>query len=128
MTPPDSALGREKLTLTKRVELLERDRAQQSRALTELVGSVGKGFSDEQLGQIREAFRAELGAAGLRIDGAEQQDEARKDFLFMRRFRMSWEGAAAKIGNAILYGAIGVLAVIIGSGFWTWIKSGGRGL
>ncbi len=46
----EDALGRNRMTLTKRVELLERDRAQQSRAITELVATVGKGFTDEQLG------------------------------------------------------------------------------
>ena len=75
---PADDLGRGNLTLEKRVELLERDRAQQSRAITELVQKFQKGFTPEQLAQIRSAFRAEVSGAGLRIDDAEQQDAARR--------------------------------------------------
>lgn len=124
MTPPDSALGREKLTLTKRVELLERDRAQQSRALTELVGSVGKGFTDEQLGQIRAAFREELADAGLRLDGAEQQDEAREDFRFLRRLRLRLDGAASKIGWLFIAAAFGAVMYLVNLGLSAW-RTGG---
>ncbi|RDE10109.1 hypothetical protein [Pelagibacterium lacus] len=127
MTPPDSALGRASLTLTKRVELLERDREQQSRIITEMVESVGKGFSDEQLSQISKVFREALADAGLRLDGTEQQFEAREDFRFLRRFRLSWDGASKKVGGAILGGAIIIVGVILVSGFWAWINSGGRG-
>ena len=128
MTPPDSALGRSSLTLSKRVELLERDREQQSRIITELVGNVGNGFSEEQLAQMREAMRQVLTDAGLRLDDTDQQFEAREDFRFLRRFRLSWDGAAKKVGGAILGGVIVVVAAIMVAGFWTWIKSGGRGL
>lgn len=120
-------LGRKRLTLTDRVTLLERDRAQQSRALTELVEKVGKGFSDEQLAQIRAAMREELSDAGLRLDGTDQQFEAREDFRFLRRWRLSWDGASKKVGGAILGGAIIIVGVILMSGFWAWINSGGRG-
>lgn len=123
----DDALGRKRLTLTDRVTLLERDRAQQSRALTELIEKVGKGFSDEQLAQIRAAMREELSDAGLRLDGTDQQFEAREDFRFLRRWRLSWDGASKKVGGAILGGAIIVVGAILMSGFWAWINTGGRG-
>lgn len=122
----DDVLGRKRLTLAERVALLERDRAQQSRALTELIEKVGKGFSDEHLGQIRAAFREELADAGLRLDDANHQDAAREDFRFLRRLRQSWDGTSQKIGSAILGGAIIIIGAIIVSGFWTWINSGGR--
>lgn len=127
MTPPDSALGRASLTVTKRIELLERDRAEQSRVITEMVESVGKGFSDEQLAQMREAMRQVLTDAGLRLDDTDQQFEAREDFRFLRRLRISWDGASKKVGGAILGGAIIIVAAIMVAGFWTWINSGGRG-
>ena len=123
----DDTLGRKRLTLTDRVTLLERDRAQQSRALTELVEKVGRGFSDEQLAQIRAAMREELSDAGLRLDGTDQQFEAREDFRFLRRWRVSWDGASKKVGGAILGGAIIIVGAILMSGFWAWINSGGRG-
>lgn len=123
----DDALGRSKMTMAKRVELLERDRAQQSRMITELVEKVTQGFTSEQLSQIRGAFREELADAGLRLDGADHQDEAREDFRFLRRLRLSWDGTSKKIGSAILGGVIVIVGAIMVSGFWAWINSGGRG-
>lgn len=126
MSAPDDDLGRGKLTLSKRIELLERDRAQQSRVLTELVQAVSKGFTTEQVAQIKTAFREELANAGLRLDDDDHQDEAREDFRFLRRLRQAWDGAAGKVGNAALLAVIGVCATIIGLGFWAWINSGGK--
>lgn len=122
----DDALGRTRLTNTRRIELLERDRAQQSRMITELVNA-GKEFTPAHLAQLRTALREELADAGLRLDGAEHQDEAREDFRFLRRLRQMWDGTAKKIGGAILTGLIVVAGVIIASGFWAWINSGGKG-
>lgn len=122
---PDD-LGRAKLTMARRIELLERDRAQQSRMITELVAKVSKGFTPEQVGQIRTAFREELADAGLRLDDANHQDEAREDFRFLRRLRISWDGAAKKIGNGVLAALITVAIGIIGAGFWAWLNNGGR--
>lgn len=124
--PEEDPLGRGKLTLSKRVDLLERDRAQQSRTLTEFVEKVGKGFTDQQLAQIRAAMREELADAGLRLDGADHQDEAREDFRFLRRLRLTWDGSTRKVGTAVLTALIGVAMIIFGSGFWQWISSGGK--
>lgn len=124
--PSDDELGRGKLTLAKRIELLERDRAQQSRMITELIHNVREGFTPGQLAQIKTAFREELADAGLRLDDAEHQDEAREDFRFLRRFRLRWDGAATKIGNAVLAAVILIAGGIIATGFWAWINSGGR--
>ena len=124
--PEDDPLGRGKLTLSKRVDLLERDRAQQSRTLTEFVEKVGKGFTDQQLAQIRAAMREELADAGLRLDGADHQDEAREDFRFLRGLRRLRDNMSNKIGNAVITAFIVIAFAIIGSGFWQWINSGGK--
>lgn len=119
--PEDDELGRGRLTQAKRIELLERDRAQQSRVITELVDKVGRGFTEQQLGQIRDAMREELSDAGLRLDNPDNQDEAREDFRFLRKLRRAFDGISTQVGRSILLGFIGVLAVIIGLGFWRWI-------
>jgi len=127
VTPPeDDELGRGRMTQGKRIELLERDRAQQSRMITELVDKVGKGFTDQQLAQIRDAMREELSDAGLRLDNADNQDEAREDFRFLRRLRKAFDGISTQVGRSVLLGFIGVAAVIIGLGFWQWIGRLGK--
>jgi len=119
------SLGRARLTNTKRVEMLERDRAQQSRVLTELVNA-SKSFTPEQIAQLRMVIREEWADAGLRLDGAAHQDEAREDFRFLRRLRLTWDGTAKKVGGAVLTAIIAVALIIFGSGFWAWISSGGK--
>lgn len=124
--PEHDSLGRANLTQGKRIELLERDRAQQSRVLSELVDKVGKGFSEQQMDQLRAVMTDVLADAGLRLDDASHQDEAREDFRFLRRLRLSWDGGAKKVGSAVLTALILVALTIIGSGFWAWIGSGGK--
>lgn len=119
------ALGRSRLTNTKRIELLEKDREDQSRVLTALVES-SKSFTQEQVAQIRAAFREELADAGLRIDSPDHQDAAKEDFRFLRRLRLTWDGSTKKVGTAVLTALIGVALIIFGSGFWQWISSGGK--
>ena len=79
------------------------------------------GFTDEQIAQIRAAFREELADAGLRLDDATHQDEAREDFRFLRRLRISWDGAVNQVGNAVLLALIAVGGTIVGLGFWAWL-------
>lgn len=121
----ENPLGRGRMTLGKRVELLERDRAQQSRVLTEIVNA-GKTFTPEQIAQLRAVMREEWADAGLRVDDAGHQDEAREDFRFLRRLRLTWDGSTQKVGTAVLTALIGVALIIFGSGFWQWINSGGK--
>lgn len=123
---PDDELGRARLTNTRRIELLERDRAQQSRAITELVNKVQKGFTPEQLEQIRTAFREELADAGLRLDDGKSQDAAREDFRWLRRARLAWDGAAIKVGGAILGALLVICGVVITSGLVAWVQSLGK--
>ena len=79
-------------------------------------------FSAAQIKQLRTIFREELADAGLRLDDAEHQDAAKEDFRFLRRLRLTWDGAAGKVGNAVLGGLVTVLLAIIGAGFWTWFS------
>lgn len=84
----------------------------------------------EQLKQfediVRKAIRDELGSAGLRVDEANHVDEARKDFMFLRKIRGTWESAVNKVGNAVLFGLVAIVATIGGTGFWAWLQSGGK--
>jgi hypothetical protein len=120
MTDTDDNPAR--LTEDQRLTLLERDAREHARALTGIVERIGKGFTDEQIDQIRTAFRQELAEAGLRLDEPEHQDAAREDFRFVRRLRLAWDGAVKKVGNAVLLAIVGVVAVIFGLGFWAWIN------
>ena len=109
--------------LEHRLNALEQASQQHARIITEHVEKVGRGFSDEQIAQIRAAFREELADAGLRLDDAEHQDLAREDFRFLRRLRLSWDGAVSRIGNAVLLAIIAIGGTIIGLGFWAWLSS-----
>lgn len=120
------ALGRGKMTNTQRIELLEHDRESQSRVLTALVEG-SKAFTPEQVAQLRAVMVDVLGDAGLRLDEAEHEDEAREDFRFLRRFRKAFDGASTQIGGALLMALIGIAAIIVGLGFWQWIGQGTKG-
>ena len=110
------------LSAEQRLALLERDDRDHARILTELV-QASRSFTDEQLEQLRTLFREELADAGLRIDGPEHVDEAREDFRFLRKLRQAWDSAGNKVGNAVLFGVIGIAGSIIGLGFWAWLSS-----
>ena len=81
-------------------------------------------FTRAQLAQltdaIRHAVREELADAGLRIDGIDHQDAAKEDFRFLRRLRVGLDGAAAKIGWAIIAAMLGGLVWIVGAGLNAW--------
>jgi hypothetical protein len=83
-------------------------------------------FSQAQLEQLRQVFREELADAGLRLDGPDHVDEAREDFRFVRRFRLTFEGASKKVGSAVLFGIIAVAGAIVSLGFWAWLGRGGQ--
>lgn len=51
---------------------------------------------------VRHAVREELADAGLRLHDEDHQDEARLDFLFLRRIRTAYSGAASKVGGAVI--------------------------
>lgn len=120
-------LGRGKMTVSKRLALLENDREQQSRVLTELIQKVqASHLTPEQLTQIvRLAVREEMADSGLRLDGEIHQDAAKEDFRFLRNLRKTWDGAVSKVGNAVLLAGVAVGGTIFGLGFWAWISKGG---
>ncbi|MBZ9807710.1 hypothetical protein [Mesorhizobium sp. ESP-6-2] len=69
---------------------------------------------DELVELIREAVRAEFSDAGMRVDAPADIDEARADFMFLRRVRQAFNGAAAKIGGAVILAVVsGVLWLIV---------------
>jgi hypothetical protein len=77
-------------------------------------------FSPEQLNQLRAVFREELADAGLRIDNADHQDEARRDFMFLRSLRKGVNGTAAKIGWTVIAAILGVVFWLVNSGLNFW--------
>lgn len=110
--------------IAHRLHALEQGQQQHARIITEALEKVGKGFSDEQMAQLRQLFSEVLADAGLRVDEPDHQDAAREDFRFLRRLRLNWDGAVNKTGTAVLVALIGVASTIIGLGFWAWLSNG----
>ena len=83
-------------------------------------------FSPQQIKQletvVHKAVNEAFGEVGLRIDNASQQDEAREDLRFLRRMRRTWDGAARRVGNAVLGALVTLLIGIVGAGFWAWLS------
>src|SRR5690606_32415493 len=115
----DNALGRGRLTLTKRIELLEKDREDQSRVLTALVEG-SQTFTPEQLAQLRGVLVEVLADAGLRLEQTGDEDEARKDFMFLRAFRTGVTGTAGKIGWLVIAALCGALFWLVTAGLNAW--------
>jgi hypothetical protein len=74
-------------------------------------------ITDDQLKAMiedacRDAVRSELENAGLVIQEADHRSEARKDFTFLRAWRMRQDRLANAIGNAIL-AVVGLLVVAV---------------
>lgn len=73
------------------------------------------GFSAEELQQleaiVEKGVRKGFADAGLRTDEADQIDEARKDFAFVRSLRRGINGTASKIGWV-------VILAVLGGAFW----------
>jgi hypothetical protein len=114
-----SPLGRSKMTHAQRIELLEHDREAQSRVLTALVENA-KTFTPEQIAQLRAVMVDVLGDAGLRLDEAEHEDEARRDFMFLRSLRKGVNGTAAKIGWLVIAAVCGAVIWLVNSGLNVW--------
>lgn len=111
-----------RLSEAQRLSLLERDSRDHAKTLSIIVDKMGKGFSEEQLDQMRGVLNDVLADAGLRVNEPHDQDAAREDFRFIRRLRLAWDSAGKKVGNAVLFGALGILGSIIGLGFWAWLS------
>lgn len=72
---------------------------------------------DELVAVVRSAVRAEFSAAGLRVDAAADQDEAKEDFRFLRRVRRGVDGAASKVGMAIILAIVSGVMWLVWAGF-----------
>jgi hypothetical protein len=81
-------------------------------------------FSAAQLAQIalvvKEAVREEMGDAGLRLDGADHVDEARRDYMFLRALRKGVNGTAAKIGWFFIAAVLGAIVWLVNGGLNLW--------
>lgn len=77
---------------------------------------------DELIAAIRVAVRAEFSAAGLRIDDADAQDEAKEDFRFLRRLRQRADSVANKVGMAVILAIVVACLGFLWQGFASAIK------
>jgi len=82
------------------------------------------GLSQQQMQQIeavvRQAIREEFAEAGLRLDGPDHVDFARRDFMFVRSLRLAVSGVASKVGFAILIACLGGFVWLVQLGFNAW--------
>lgn len=87
-----------------------------------------EGFTPEQLRQlettVRKAVREEMADAGLRLDDGDHQDEARRDFMFLRSLRKGVNGTAAKIGWLVIAAVCGAVIWLVNSGLNFWRVGG----
>lgn len=113
-----------RLSTAQRLALLERDTRSHARSLTAIIATLGAGFTEQQMAQLHNVVREELSDLGVRLDSPDHVDDFREDVRFLRRMRQSWDNASKKTGNALLFGLFGIVASIIGLGFWAWIKRG----
>jgi len=116
----DHPLPTGKLTTNQRLLLLERDARSHARSLTTIIESLGAGFSPVEMKQLRDMFREELADAGLRIDGPEHVDDARRDFMFLRSLRQTLNGTASKIGWVFIAAVLTGIVWVVNLGLNTW--------
>lgn len=113
----------ELMVLLRRLDAVERNHTDLSSSHTKLVSMIegfGTSFSDHQVAQIRAAFREEIADAGLRLDDGDHQDEARRDFMFLRSLRKGVNGTAAKIGWLVIAAVCGAVIWLVNSGLSVW--------
>ena len=83
-----------------------------------------QAFTPEQLAQlatvVKAAVREEFADAGIRLDDANHQDEAREDFRFMRRLRLGVNGMAAKVGWVCIAAVFSGVVYLVSLGANTW--------
>ena len=81
-------------------------------------------FSAAQMAQIalvvKEAIREEMADAGLRLDGADHVDEARRDYMFLRSLRKGVNGTAGKIGWFFIAAVLGAVVWLVNGGLNMW--------
>ena len=81
-------------------------------------------FSPAQIAQltlaIKEVIREEMADAGLRLDGADHVDEARRDYMFLRSLRRGVNGTAAKIGWFFIAAILAAVVWLVNGGLNLW--------
>lgn len=79
------------------------------------------GFTEEQKRElaaiVEQGVRRGFAEAGLRTDEADQIDDARKDFSFVRSLRKGVEGTASKVGMAVILAITSGLIYLMVQGF-----------
>jgi hypothetical protein len=82
------------------------------------------GFSSEELAQleriVERGVRKGFADAGLRIDDGASEDEARKDFAFIRAVRRTLGGWATSLGWLIILTVISALVWLVTQGLTFW--------
>lgn len=115
---------RRRLSANDRLSTIERDLRDHAKTLSVLIDD-RKSFSSEQMDQLRDLLRDELGDAGLRLDEADHIDEARRDFNFLRALRKGANGVASKIGWFIIAAVLGGAVWLFMAGLQAWRAAGG---
>lgn len=86
-----------------------------------------QAFTDVQMAQLRlaikEGVEEAFADAGLRIDEGDNQDAARRDFMFLRTLRTGVNGTAAKIGWLVIAAIFAGFVWLMQAGFAFWAKS-----
>ena len=81
-------------------------------------------FSATQMAQLKlamkEVMREDMADAGLRLDGADHVDEARRDYMFLRSLRKGVDGTAAKIGWFFIAAVLGAIVWLVNVGLNMW--------
>lgn len=81
---------------------------------------MSEGFTPEQQHQLKQIFREALEDVGLRTDGPDHIEEARRDFMFVRSLRKGVNGTAAKIGWTVIAAILGAIFWLVNSGLNFW--------
>lgn len=78
---------------------------------------------DELIHVIRAAVREEFSAAGMRVDAPADVDEARRDFMFLRRLRGWVDGTASKVGGAVILALVSGVVWLFVAGAQAFFQS-----
>jgi len=73
---------------------------------------------------VREAVRAELSEAGLRLDDTNHQYEAREDFRFLRNIRTTLTSWSSRVGALFITAVFGGLIWLVMTGFKLFVHKG----
>lgn len=72
---------------------------------------------DQLRAVVRTAMREELIACGILASTPAEQHEAQADFLFLRRWRRTYDSLVTKVGSTIIVAIVGALIGLGALGF-----------